>query len=131
MAGGAVSFFDYTDNTEVFSSGKWTKVEPLDMALTGLQGVTVDNNVYMIGEDIGSLIVRVISKMILEFSLMDGSFLFSYVIYILIGGQDSKEQDHSAIWKYDSEQKVWKLAMYMRNVKSLHGVSVVNYNDFC
>ena len=51
MAGGAVSFFEYTDNTEVFSSGKWTKVEPLDMALTGLQGVTVDNNVYMIGED--------------------------------------------------------------------------------
>ena len=51
MAGGAVSFFEYTDNTEVFSSGKWTKVEPLDMALTGLQGVTVDNNVYMIGDD--------------------------------------------------------------------------------
>ena len=64
--------------------------------------------------------------------LSDESFLFlTYLIYILIGGQDSKEQDHSAIWKYDSEQKVWKLAMYMRNVKSLHGVSVVNYNDFC
>ena len=127
MAGGAVSFFEYTENTEVFSSGKWTKVEPLDMALTGLQGVTVDNNVYMIGEDRFS----VISKIISEFSLMSLSFFLTYLIYILIGGQDSKEQDHSAIWKYDSEQKVWKLAMYMRNVKSLHGVSVVNYNDFC
>ena len=85
MAGGAVSFFEYTDNTEVFSSGKWTKVEPLDMALTGLQGVTVDNNVYMIGDDMGSLIVRVIS----EFSLMSplmGRFLILpfFILYFHI-----------------------------------------------
>ena len=51
VAGGAVSFFEYTDNTEVFSGGKWTSVEPLDIAVSGLQGVTVDNNVYMIGDD--------------------------------------------------------------------------------
>ena len=51
VAGGAVSFSEYTDNTEVFSGGKWTSVEPLDMALSGLQGVTVNNNVYMIGDE--------------------------------------------------------------------------------
>ena len=72
-------------------------------------------------------LISFLSPQIVDFS----DLMFSCFIYILVGGQDLEEQDHSAIWKYDSEQKVWKLAMYMRNVKSLHGVSVVNYNDFC
>ena len=78
MAGGAVSFFEYTDNTEVFSSGKWTKVEPLDMALTGLQGVTVDNNVYMIGEDRFSHSQSNLQSHLRVLS--DESFLFSYIL---------------------------------------------------
>ena len=51
VAGGIDAGFKNTfSSTEVYREGRWSTVGPLPAMVHGLQGVTVDNIVFMTGE---------------------------------------------------------------------------------
>ena len=101
------------DSTEVFRDGEWTVVAPLPLALEGVRGVTLDNTVFMTGLCVPTV------------------HYDSGAHYQLAGGTDSSKEKHAEVWRYDPASGAWTAVIYMREVRSFHGVTRVNYTDFC
>ena len=107
VAGGS-NGYHLLDSTEVFRDGEWTVVAPLPLALEGVRGVTLDNTVFMTGV---------------------WAHLF-IIIHRLAGGSDSSKERHAEVWRYDPASGAWTAVIYMREVRSFHGVTRVNYADY-
>ena len=101
------------DSTEVFRDGEWTVVAPLPLALEGVRGVTLDNTVFMTGVSAHLFIIIQVTH--------------DY----LAGGSDSSKERHAEVWRYDPASGAWTAVIYMREVRSFHGVTRVNYADYC
>ena len=112
VAGGS-NDYHLLDSTEVFRDGEWTEMAPLPLALEGVRGVTLDNNVFMTG----------VCAHIVHYDTGDH--------YQHAGGTDSSKERHAEVWRYDPASGAWTAVIYMREVRSFHGVTRVNYADYC
>ena len=117
------------DTTEMMVGGQWVTVGALPKPAAGIRGVRLDNDVFMTGLN-GNIqnIYTIFSLPSPHLSILINS---SNIICESTGGFELQTGDNFEVLKFDPKEKTWKLVIFMRDLKSFHGVSAVNYNDFC
>ena len=99
----------YLASTEILTNGgsRWMDVEPLPSGAIGLQGVSVDNKIFMTG------------KSQYMYDLQN--------IFVVPGGQGICHLD--TILSFDIESHSWSMVGHMKDIRSFHGFSLVNVDD--
>ena len=83
-------------------SSEWKEVQSYPHSAVGLKGATLNNVVYMTGQDNPKHYI---------------------LILVFVGGYDDEQYD--SIYKYDAEADQWALAGNLQTKRFSHAVSVV------
>ena len=104
-AGWASDIANRISSTEiqVTRSSAWKQAKPYPLTAWGLRGATINNVVFMTGQDC--------------------AIPLSYILIFVIEGGESYPRSYDSIYKY--ENGVWSLAGRMKTKRNLHSVSVV------
>ena len=113
MTGGWNRNFLSSTETLVEEADVWVEVGDLPVAMWGLQGVSLNNNVLMTG----NIIIQ-----------------HQHIFCEITGGFDGIRSHHDFILQFNPEDGSWLQVGQLQNARSYHGVSVVNADhiiDYC
>ena len=126
IVAGGINFSTYLDSVEVLEGvdGSWRSLEAkLPRAMQGIRGITLNNVIYMIGEQ--------------QFNINLSSLIILNVMLSKVkisGGKNASDQWFNTILQYMPDEEKWIQAGNMLKTREWHSVGLVDWQmvkHFC